>query len=211
MDIFLLAVLLVSGISGARKGFILTVKSFLQWFLCIIAGILLCNPIKYLLKTHTGLEGFLYELTDTESINLRIQEFLPDAAAKWLEPAILSKEVEIEGAIVSMLLTVISFLLIIIFIKLAFFVLTILFSKEYHDGSTGFTDSTLGLVFGLARGLFYVLLIFVLFIPLFSMWSPDFGIRVSEAASDSFIADAFYNDNILLTVLETISGHGNSI
>ena len=207
MDIFLLAVLVVSGISGARKGLILTVKSFLGWFLSVIPALILCNPLKSYLISQTGIDEFL-----SEGLNIQLSaDFLPDAIAPWLETAVTENQAEMEIALVSMLMSVISFLLILAGIKLAVTLIIMFFSKEYHDGAAGFIDGILGLVAGLARGVFYILLIFVIFIPLFSLWMPDFGVTVSEAAADSLMADAFYNHNILLTVLEMFSGPGNSI
>ena len=201
MDIFLLAVLVVSGISGAKKGFMLTVKSFLGWFLSLIPALIFCSTVKSFLISETDLTSSLCRVIHVQFP----ADYLPDAAMPWLKAALAEVESETELALVSMLISVISFLIIIILSKVIISVFVMIFSKKHHDGATGFIDSIMGFGAGILRGLFYVLLIFILFIPLFSLWMPDLGTAVSEAAADSLIAGAFYNHNILLTVLEIFS------
>ena len=52
-DIVICGILLFSTIMGAKKGVARTVVSFMQWFVCIIAGFILCDTVKGLLIDYT--------------------------------------------------------------------------------------------------------------------------------------------------------------
>ncbi len=53
LDIVICGILLFSTIMGAKKGVARTVVSFMQWFVCIIAGFILCDTVKGLLIDYT--------------------------------------------------------------------------------------------------------------------------------------------------------------
>ena len=57
LDIIVVAILLFSTICGMRKGLVMTVVSFMQWFVCVIFGFIFCERVKVYLIDHTALDG----------------------------------------------------------------------------------------------------------------------------------------------------------
>lgn len=200
MDIFLLALLLVSAVHGAKNGFAYTVKYFLLWFFCLVAGISGSSTVKELLIENTGIDEYVRDVLEQQSVHTDLWNFLPDACADWFRPS-GSYDHEFLLSMESLILAILSFLLIVAGIRIVFALYLHLFSKKHNDGLRGFSDGVLGLVLGLVRGLFFILLIFVLFIPVISLVSADAGEFISRATEDSILAATFYNHNILLSFL----------
>lgn len=204
MDIFVLLILLVSSVEGARKGLMITLKSFLQWFLCLILGILFCSITKEILTDYTGIDQWIQESLTTQLAENNLVNTLPDACSLWIGPEVSAMENEVILSITSMLMTIISFFSFIICLKILLFLFAQLFSKKYHDGVTGFIDGVLGMLFGFTRGIFYVLLLFLIFIPLFSVCFPQMSESLTLSMENSIFACILYNDNILLVILQKL-------
>lgn len=204
MDIFIFLILLISSVQGARKGFMDTLKSFLQWFLCLIFGILFCSITKELLINYTGIDEWIQRSLVLQLAENNLVSSIPDVCSSWIGSELTDIENEVILSITSMLMTVISFFTFIIGFKVILFIFTWLFSKKYHDGVTGFIDGVLGVIFGFARGIFYVLLLFLIFIPLFSVCFPQMSESVTLNIENSIFANIFYNDNILLIILQKL-------
>lgn len=201
MDIFLIAMLLVSGIHGAKNGFACTMRYFLLWFVCLTAGIFGCQTVKSLLLEHTGIGDYIRDVLQLHAETPVFPEVLPDSCADWFEGFSGTWSDELTASLGDRILTLIAFLLIVLAVRLIFALYVRLFSKKYHEGLTGFTDGMLGLVFGLARGIFFILLTFIVLVPVISLLSPDTGLLIGEAMEDSILASVFYNNNILLAFL----------
>ncbi len=204
MDIFVFLILLVSSVQGARKGFMDTLKSFLQWFLCLVFGILFCSITKELLINYTNIDEWIQKSLVAQLTENNLVSFIPDACSSWIGPELTNIENEFILSITSMLMTIISFFTFIIGLKAILLIFTWLFSKKYHDGVTGFIDGALGAIFGFARGIFYILLLFLVFIPLFSVCFPQMSESVALNIENSMFANIFYNDNILLIILQKL-------
>lgn len=205
MDIFLISILLVSSVRGAQNGFAYTVKSFLSWFICMAAGIFGCSAVKELLISNTGINDYISDMALACAMQHHTAEELPDICAEWISPAMQNGEAELAQAITSLILTIISFLIIVIAVRLIFSICLHLFSKKYHKGVIGFTDGVLGMIFGLASGFFLILLLFIFFIPLFSLWFSGFASFIGNAMDNSILASVFYNNNILLKFLNKMT------
>ena len=61
IDIIALGVIVLSTVLGARKGFALTVVSFMQWFVCVILGFILCGTAKSFLMDYTELDDTIHD------------------------------------------------------------------------------------------------------------------------------------------------------
>ena len=88
MDFIIILILALSAVLGARKGFALTLASFMQWFVCIVAGLLLCSKMKGFLIDYTTLDNTLNRMI-LSHIENSIQDSvpykaMPDLFSSWI-------------------------------------------------------------------------------------------------------------------------------
>ena len=88
LDILAVVILLLSIIGGARKGFAKTCFSFMQWIICILAGVYLCAPIKEYLCAETTLDeaihNYILDQIDTTIEQSAPYQSVPDLFRSWL-------------------------------------------------------------------------------------------------------------------------------
>ena len=113
---------------------------------------------------------------------------------------------ELAASVTSILLTIISFLTIVIGIKVVCFLLSHLLSKKHNDGIVGFFDGFMGFIFGAVRGLLLVFLFFTILVPLLSLVLPDFSAAILTSMDQSRLAHYLYEENILLILVRDLIG-----
>ncbi|MGN0659874.1 MAG: CvpA family protein [Emergencia sp.] len=208
MDIIVILILLLSAILGARKGCALTIASFMQWFVCIITGFIFADEVKVFLMDNTMLDDMIHSAV-LQHIETTIEESSPYQAV----PALFSTWVNEEGhdfaygtaaSITGVIMTVVSFLVIIFALKVIAFLIVHLFSRRYNEGVTGFFDGLLGFALGLVRGVLLVLLFFAFLVPVLGTVWPSFSETVVEAMDKSYVAGLIYDDNVLLILLRDL-------
>lgn len=205
IDIIALGVIVLSTVLGARKGFALTVVSFMQWFVCVILGFILCGTAKSFLMDYTELDDTIHDGV-LSHIQSAVSESstslaLPDLFHDWIDDGAAILAEDTAASITSSLMTVIGFLSVVFIIKVICFGLTRLFSRRYNDGITGFLDGFFGFLFGIARGLILLLLGFAVLVPVLSLVSPDLSESAVNAMENSYAASILYDDNMLLILV----------
>ncbi len=205
MDIILLGIILLSTILGARKGFAMTVVSFMQWFVCVICGFIFCDKVKNLLMDYTETDDYInaavmdrIQTTIEESSTYRA---LPDLFSGWINHGTEDFSYGTAAAITDTLMAVIAFLVIVFGIKAAGFIIVHFLSRRYNDGVTGFVDGFLGFLFGIARGLILALLFFAVLVPVLGILLPDLSDAIIKSVDNSRLACIFYDGNVLLVLL----------
>lgn len=208
MDIIVLAIILFSTIFGARKGFAAAVSSFMQWFLCIVAGFFFNDTVKELLRDYTELDESIHRVI-SEQLSARIEESptyrtLPDLFGGFLKDSPESFGNAAAEPICSALMSVIAFLAVVFGIKVLCALIMFLFSRKHNDGVTGFIDGFLGFLFGMARGLLLALLGFAVLVPVLGLLLPESAQPLIYAIEHSDIASVFYNENVLLILVRDL-------
>ena len=208
MDIIVLAIILFSTIFGARKGFAAAVSSFMQWFLCIVAGFFFNDTVKELLQDYTELDESIHRVI-SEQLSARIEESptyrtLPDLFGGFLKDSPESFGNAAAEPICSALMSVIAFLAVVFGIKVLCALIMFLFSRKHNDGVTGFIDGFLGFLFGMARGLLLALLGFAVLVPVLGLLLPESAQPLIYAIEHSDIASVFYNENVLLILVRDL-------
>lgn len=208
MDIIVLAIILFSTIFGARKGFATAVSSFMQWFLCIVAGFFFNDTVKELLRDYTELDESIHRVI-SEQLSARIEEnptyrTLPDLFGGFLKDSPESFGNAAAEPICSALMSVIAFLAVVFGIKVLCALIMFLFSRKHNDGVTGFIDGFLGFLFGMARGLLLALLGFAVLVPVLGLLLPESAQPLIYAIEHSDIASVFYNENVLLILVRDL-------
>lgn len=205
LDVIVCAILLFSTIMGAKKGVARTVVSFMQWFVCIIAGFLFCDKVKGLLIDYTTMDSsinqYVLNRMQASAVDSSSYQAMPDLFSDWVNDTADAFVYGTSAAITSTLMTVIAFLCIVFGIKLAAFGLVRLFSRKYHDGVVGFFDGFMGFLFGGVRGLLYVFLFFAVLVPVLGLIWPGLSEAVVKSMDDSYIAGFLYNNNVLLILV----------
>lgn len=204
-DIIVLAVILLSTIFGARRGFAAAVSSFMQWFVCIAAGFFFNSTAKKLLCSYTELDESVHRII-SDQLSSRLEESptyhtLPDLFGGFLENSPDSFSNTAAEAVCSALMSVIAFLAVVFGIKLLCGLFMLLFSRKHNDGVTGFIDGFLGFLFGTARGLLLTLISFAVLVPILGLLMPEAAEPFIRAIESSDIASVFYNENVLLILI----------
>jgi uncharacterized membrane protein required for colicin V production len=207
LDLLAVVILLFSIIRGARKGFVKTCFNFMQWFICIIAGFFLCTPIKEYLCSHTTLDDAIHNYI-LDQIHTSIEESapyqsIPDLFRSWMEGD-ADFIYGTSASITDIAMTVLSFLLMILAVKVVGGILVLLFSKEHHDGVIGCLDGMLGFLFGAVRGVLMLFILFALLVPVLMLLPGTLSVALKEAMDQSMISSMLYDDNLLLILLRDL-------
>ena len=208
LDILAVIILLFSIISGARKGFAKTCFSFMQWFLCIVAGFFLCTPIKEYISEYTTLDETIYNYI-LDQVRTTIEEStpyqsIPDLFSQWLQGESNNFLYGSCASLTNIILTVLSFVFIVLAVKLVGGVLVRLLSKDYHSGVVGFLDGVLGFLFGAVRGVLILLISFAVLVPVLTLLPEVISATLKTAMDQSMIASVLYDDNLLLILLRDL-------
>ncbi len=137
-------------------------------------------------------------LTDTATKLFGKTDDLLDFLKSHVDSASQTISQNVADKITALLMSIIAFFVIVFAAKLFCGLITVLMSKKYHEGVTGFLDGMGGLCFGIIRGAIIILLIFVALIPIIAMVSHDNSSLITEQLSTSKVAEFIYNKNFLL-------------
>ena len=208
LDILAVIILLFSIVSGARKGFAKTCFSFMQWFICIVAGFFLCTPIKEYISEHTTLDETIHNYI-LGQVQTTIEESapyqsVPDLFSQWLHGENNGFIYGTCASLTNIILTVLAFVIIVLAVKLIGGVLVRLLSKDYHDGVVGFLDGVLGFLFGAVRGVLILLIFFAVLVPVMTLLPEAASTTLKTAMDQSMIAAALYDGNLLLILLRDL-------
>lgn len=212
MDIIAGLIIFFSCIFGAWRGFALTLASFLSWFVCIVAGFIFYEKIEVLLRENTGVEEFFMTSIKkqvTESVSSsNFYNNIPGLFGSYPKEATNTLGDATTTWITGILMAIISFLILVILIKLVTQIFLRIFSKKYNDGPTGFLDGVTGFAFGGLRGLIYVFIFFAIMVPALNTIMPDLSDKAMISFQESYFADYLYQNNFLLMVLKGLFTSG---
>ena len=208
LDLLAVVILLFSMIGGAKKGFAKTCFSFMQWFICIVTGFFLCTPVKEYISSRTTLDeaihNYILDQIDTTIEQSAPYQSIPDLFRSWLQGEGSDFIYGSAASLTDIVLTVLSFLLIILAVKIIGSLVVLLFSKEYHDGIIGCLDGILGFLFGAVRGVLLLLIFFALLVPVLTLLPGTLSTALKTALDQSMIASVLYDGNLLLIFLRDL-------
>lgn len=208
MDILAAVILLFSLIQGARTGFAKTLVSFMQWFVCILAGFFLCASVKEYIIKQTSLDDAINSYI-LDQISTTIEESapykaMPDLFSQWINSESSDFVYGTSASLTDVILTVLSFIAVILVIKIICGFFALIFSKEYHDGLIGFLDGFVGFLFGAIRGVLLIFIVFALLVPVLSLLPPTASEFIKTAMDQSYVASFIYDDNLLLILIRDL-------
>lgn len=205
MDFLILALFATSVLFSMRKGFAMTLAGFLKGLFSVVIAWLLCDDLSRLLLKLP----FVHELA-AERLRLGISARWESSAVFNMLPTLFTEgsnsiadELINEGVtkLSWLLLTIVSFLVILLLVKAAARLLERSFSHRFRGGFIGFSDRFFGLLLGCVVGAFNVLLALALLLPLAGLLLPSLSSALPGWFEGSFFARDIYDNNLLLILL----------
>ena len=210
MDIIAGAIIIVSALVYARKGFALSVISVLQWFVGCMAGLLFCHDIGIYLAGKTSFGQSLYakyDLMIQEGIeNYPAIESIPKHFYGWVQDDAEYITDISPDMISSIVLTILAFVIITLVIRLLFILYSRFFIREHHHGIVAYIDTVCGVILGTLMGFFFIFLLFAFLYAWVGLTSPEQGMKIlSTADSSSFSGDLFLNNPFIRLIRQILA------
>ena len=205
MDIAIGLIILFSMIAGARRGFAMTLINCMHWFLSLILAYVFCDDVKAYIIDNTTLDDTINQIM-VNSMNSNfsgntLYMSIPTLFENQLKSMADGFLYKTASSMTDLLITILSFLVILIGIKIACFLLSRLFSKKYNQGLVGFFDGLIGLLLGFVRGTILVFIFLAFLVPFITLFYPELAPVIMEYLDQSYIAGILYEHNILLVIV----------
>jgi len=123
---------------------------------------------------------------------------IPSLLGNFINSITDSVSANVAGGLTEFIMTVLSFLLIVLLAKVLSFIITALFSKKNNEGATGFLDGMMGLIFGFIKGMIVLYIILAIMIPVINLASPENTFSLLASLDSSTLAKDLYNNNPIL-------------
>ena len=207
-DLIIILIVGLFGFLGLRNGFIYSIFRFLGWIIALVGAVFLqsflVNAIKeytlfyskYLLHVEEVCRSFVTKYTG--GVEGSVPGVLSDSLEDITDSIIISTAEKIANASFS----VIVFIILVLLIKFILFLVTVLFSKKYHEGFVGGIDGIAGCILGVAQGIVIVLIALAVLMPLSFVVSTDFYGWVTDTMSSSLFTELIYKDNPFLGLID---------
>jgi uncharacterized membrane protein required for colicin V production len=208
MDIAIGLIILFSMIAGARRGFAMTLINCMHWFLSLILAYVFCDDVKAYIIDNTTLDDTINQIM-VNSMNSNfsgntLYMSIPTLFENQLKSMADGFLYKTASSMTDLLITILSFLVILIGIKIACFLLSRLFSKKYNQGLVGFFDGLIGLLLGFVRGTILAFIFLAFLVPFITLIYPELAPVIMEYLDQSYIAGILYENNILLVIVNGI-------
>ena len=212
MDIIVFAILIATIFFSMRKGFALTLANFFGGIVSVVIGWIFSDDLAEILFKETFVGTWLTDKLHDGLVqswqNSEIYQALPSLLRKesnsgtsWTDSDLITTGSE---KLVMFFLTVISFFLIVIGLRLVIGVLKSGFSKKNKGGFTGFMDWLLGLLMGIVLGILNVMIFLALLPAVLGIFCPDMSESLVSWFSGSYAAQDLYDNNLLLVLMRDL-------
>ncbi len=209
VDGILVIILLVTVAYGYRRGFVHTFLHTIGWILSVVLGFVWYPHVLTFLKEKTGLYDLTYrKISDlvtarADSATDSAMSGIPEVIRSLLDKAVTSATDVIASSmsenLANLLFHIIAFLVVAFAIKIVFFIILSLFSKEKNDGLIGKFDGILGLGAGALKGLILIFILLALLVPITSLSGNTL---LMDQLDNSVLGNYLYNNNIILALIK---------
>lgn len=208
IDIACGVVILLAALHYSRRGFATSILYMLQWFLCLVVGLLFCDNITRLLVNHTGVGAWMDSIFQSKLDG-------SDAAVSQVGSVYdvfqgyTSSDIQIvtdPGAsdLTQIVLAIFSFVAILAVLKVALWLFCRIFPKEKYDGMAGFLDHLSGVVFGTAMGFLYILILLTFLLALMAVVPSGTATAISNSLENSYVTGSMYQSNPFLLLIRNL-------
>ncbi|MCI8630715.1 MAG: CvpA family protein [Firmicutes bacterium] len=208
-DIIVIAILVAAMVLGFRSGFVYTFIHTIGWFLAVLIGFIWSPQARDFIILHTEIYDSLYDTFFNKfSDSFTVADDTVAQLPAIIEKAVRSTETNFISAaadtMAGLCITVISFLAVLITVKIILWAVTEILSKKRNDGFTGAVDGLLGLAAGMIRGFLVVFFVLAILVPVSSFVSPETASSISESLNNSVFAKDLYNNNLIMLVVRDL-------
>ena len=200
IDLAICVIVFISAVCYAHIGFVRSVVSALSWVAGLACGLFFYDEIRGFIydsgvgrKIESSIAG---SLSDSILESSAVQS-APSMIRKWVGIAADAATSEVAEGVASLIITLLSFFILMLAVKIVLFVIVHLLSKEYHDGPLAFIDSAGGLVLGIVLGVFYVLLILAGLVLIMEFLPDDTAVAIRTYLNESYFSGVIYDNNPL--------------
>ncbi|MCR5481324.1 MAG: CvpA family protein [Clostridia bacterium] len=193
---------------GYRLGFVRSFVHLFGWIIAIVGAFFWARPVRIFAETKLGLHKVIYDvffdrLSDSISFTDNISEELPDIISKTVGGITSNITKTAAESLSYFVMSVISFLFVIIAVKLVLYLITRFFSKKGKEGGgvTAFADGIFGAFFSFIKALILSFVILAVLVPIVSLSSPETAKTIAEAIEASHITCELYDNNLLLLIV----------
>lgn len=205
MDILVLVVFALSIFFSLRKGFAAALSGFFKGIAAVVLAWFFCDDLAAMLLKIPAVHTFAVEkISQQLSVrweNSDIYKALPELFTSGENN--ISNALINEGAsrLAALFLTILSFFLILVGIRLLASAAERLFSHKERRGFIGISDRLLGLLFGIVIAIFNILLFLALLLPLVGIVVPSWSETLPQWFEGSYFAKDIYDNNLLLILI----------
>lgn len=212
MDIIVFAILIATIFFSMRRGFALTLANFFGGIVSVVIGWIFSDDLAEILFKETFVGTWLTDKLHDGLVqswqNSEIYQALPsllreqsNSGTSWQDSDLITTGSE---KLVMFFLTVISFFLIVIGLRLVIGLLKSGFSKKNRYGFRGFVDWFLGLIMGVVLGIINVMIFLALLPAVLGIFCPDMSESLVSWFSGSYAAQDLYDNNLLLVLMRDL-------
>lgn len=206
LDLIIIAIILISGIIGYRRGFVRSLFMLTGWLIAGVGAFFLSPQIRKIME-HTSLksamdsrfrrnleEGLVSPTGMIKELPLFMQERFNSLTSGFIDVAI--------DNLVNLAYGVMCFLIAILMIRIAIAIIIAFFSKTRRGGGIIHSaDGFFGLALGATIGVFLVFLLFAIYPMVMTLIRPEHFIAINNALNASYLAAIMYDNNLLLMLL----------
>ena len=208
LDGIICIIVILSALIGAKKGLGDTIIRFIGLAGGLALAVLYGKDVSaYLLKTpfRTTVYNRVFSIMRPERDNY--SNSLPGVIGEAADAAADKVAAETSNRITDALMGVIAFILVVLAVWLAAYILRMLL-KRGRKGSViiGGTDSLLGLSLGIVKGVILACLFVAALVPAVTLFAPLKVPEVIVAMQDSYLTKLIYEINPLLATLKKVVG-----
>ncbi len=200
IDLTICIIVFISAVCYAHIGFVRSVVSVISWIACFACGLFFYDEIRSFIygsgvgrKIEASIAGSLSDsIMESSAVTSA-----PSIVRNWIGIAADAASSQVSQGVASFIITLFSFLLLMLAVKIVLFIIVHLLSKEYHDGPLAFIDSTGGLVLGIALGVFYVLLLLAGLVLVMEFLPDATAETIRNYLDESYFSGVIYDNNPL--------------
>ncbi len=200
IDIAICVIVFISAVCYAHIGFVRSIVSAVSWVAGLACGLFFYDEIRsFIYGSGVGrkIEASIAKSLSDSIMDSSAVSSAPSIVRNWIGIAADAATSEVSEGVASLIITLLSFFILMLAVKIVLFVIVHLLSKEYHDGPLAFIDSTGGLVLGVALGIFYVLLALAALVLVMEFLPDSTALTVRSYLDESYFSGIIYDNNPL--------------
>lgn len=204
LDVIILVILIIPMAIGLHRGAVYMLARVLGWIVAVAAAVFFTSPLSQLLRTgfpgELVFQGISEKFSASEEAAETAAESLPHIVSGGLRVTAESVSDVFAGLLTTVIISIISFMLIIIAVRLVVHVIIRPAAARKGGGLLTRADKLLGMAAGAVEGFILALVFLAFLVPVVSFGGADVAGTVAAELENSVVAGALYDNNLLLLI-----------